>query len=105
MALQESFSLSGLWTLCWIDGAALREARSPDERRRKILDAFSGQASGPRPPSEVGTFFPVFDAAETSDSIDSAMRELQDHYPGIVGETWFVDHRERGIVSARGDRE
>ena len=102
VGILESFSLSGLWTLCWIDGALLREAPSSAERRRRILDAVLSTASASQSPCEPGAFFPVFGASDASDSIDAIMRELQDHYPKLIGGTWFVDDRERGIVSAKG---
>ena len=100
VGILESFSRSGLWTLCWIDGTLLRETQISAERRRGILDAVLSTASASQSPCEPGTFFPVFGARDASDSIDAIMRELQDHYPKLIGGTWFVDDRERGIVSA-----
>ena len=102
VGILESFSLSGLWTLCWIDGTLLREAQSSAERRRGILDAVWSTASASQSPCEPRTFFPVFTARDASDSIGATMRELQDHYPKLVGGTWFVDDREREIVYANG---
>ena len=102
VGILESFSLSGLWTLCWIDGTLLREAQSSAERRRGILDAVLSTASASQSPCEPGTFFPVFGAVDASDSIDATMRELQEHYPKLIGGTWFIDDRDRGLVSAKG---
>jgi len=102
VGILESFSLSGLWTLCRFDGIVLRKALSSAERRRVILAAVSSTASSARSSREPETFFPVFGASDASDCIGATMRELQDHYPKLVGGTWFVDDRERGIVSAKG---
>ena len=102
VGILESFSLSGLCTLCWIDGTPLREARSSAERRRGILDVVSSTAAASQSPCEPGTFFPVFGARDASDSIDAMMRELQNHYPKLISGTWFVDDWERGVVSATG---
>ncbi len=102
VAILESFSLSGLWTLCWIDVTLMQHASSPAERRRRILDAVLITASASQSPCEPGTFFPVFGANDASDSIGATMRELQDHYPKLIGGTWLVDDRERGLVSAKG---
>ena len=102
VGILESFSLSGLWTLCWIDGTLLREAPSSAERRRRILDAVLSTAAASQSPCEPGTFFPVFGASDGSDSIDATMRELQEHYPKLIGGTWFIDDRDRGLVSAKG---
>ncbi len=102
VSILESFSLSGLWTLCWIDGTLLQQAPSPSERRLRILDAVLNTVAASQSPCELGAFFPVFGASDASDSIGATMRELQHHYPKLIGGAWFVDDRERGLVSAKG---
>lgn len=99
VGIRESFSLSGIWTLCWMDGTRLREARSSAERRCKILDLFLSKASSSKSSTGSKMFFPVF-AAEASASIEATMRQLQNDYPQLIGGTWFIDDRERGIVPA-----
>jgi len=98
----ESFSLSGLWTLCWIDRTLLREAPSSAECRRRSLDAVFSTAAASQSPCEPRTFFPVFGASDASDSSDATMRGLQEHYPKLIGGTWFIDDRDRGLASAKG---
>ena len=102
VSIRESFSRSGLWTLCWIDGTLLSTAHSATGRRRTILDSLLGTASASRPSSATETFFPVFAAADAVESIKATMSELEDRYPQMIGGTWFLDDRERGIVPARG---
>ena len=101
VGIRESFSLSGLWTLCRIDGTLLGTAHTATERRRTILDSLLGTTSASQSSSATETFFPVFAAADAVESIKVTMRELQDRYPQIIGGTWFVDDRERGIVCAQ----
>ena len=101
VGIRESFSLSGLWTLCRIDGTLLGTAHTATERRRTILDSLLGTTSASQSSSATETFFPVFAAADAVESIKVTMRELQDRYPQIIGGTWFVDDRERGIVRAQ----
>jgi hypothetical protein len=101
VGVRESFSLSGLWTLCRIDGTLLGTAHTATERRRTILDSLLGTTSASQSSSATETFFPVFAAADAVESIKVTMRELQDRYPQIIGGTWFVDDRERGIVCAQ----
>jgi hypothetical protein len=103
VGVRESFSLSGLWSLCWIDGTLLRESKSPEERRRRILDALVRDAAA-EAASQPGAFFPVFEATEPLDLVDENLRQLRDRYPHLVGGRWFVDDRERGIVGPRGGR-
>ena len=102
VGIRESFSLSGLWTLCWIDGTLLRTAHSATERRRTILDSFLGPASAPRSSSATEMFFPVFAAADAVESIKTTMSELAVRYPQLIGGTWFLSDLERGIVPAQG---
>ena len=101
VGIRESFSLSGLWALCWIDGTLLSTAHSATQRRRTILDSLLGTASASQSSIATETFFPVFAAADAVESIKATMREIKDRYPQIVGGTWFVDDRERGIVPAQ----
>ena len=102
VGIRESFSRSGLWTLCWIDGTLLSTAHSATERRRTILDSLLGTASASRSSSATETFFPVFAAVDAVESIKTTMSELAARYPQMIGGTWFVDDRVRGIVPAQG---
>ena len=101
--IRESFSRSGMWTLCWINHALLSTALSATERRRITLDSLLAVASASRgrSSSAAKTFFPVFAAADADDAIKASMSELQDRHPQTIGETWFLDDGERGIVPAR----
>ncbi len=101
VGIRESFSLSGLWTLCWFDGTRVRSAHSAAERRRTILDSLFGTPSASQSSSATETFFPVFAAADAVESIKATIREIHDRYPQIIGGTWFVDDREHGIVPAQ----
>ena len=101
VGIRESFSLSGLWTLCWIDGTLLRTAHSATDRRRTILDSLVGTPSASRALGATESFFPVLAAVDTVESIKATMSELEDRYPQMVGGTWFVDDRVRGIVPAQ----
>lgn len=80
----------------------LSTAHSATERRRIILDSLLGTPSASRPSSATETFFPVFAAADAVESIKETMSELENRYPQMIGGTWFLDDRERGIVPARG---
>ena len=102
VGIRESFSRSGLWTLCWIDGTLLSTVHSATERRRTILDSLSGTSSASPSSSATETFFPVFAAADAAESIKATMSELEDRYPQMIGGTWFLDDRKRGIVPAQG---
>ena len=102
VGIRESFSRSGLWTLCRIDGTLLGTAHTATERRRTILDSLLGTASASWPSSAAETFFPIFAADDAVESIRATMSELEDRYPQMIGGTWFLDDRERGIVPARG---
>jgi len=96
--IRESLSLSGLWTLCWIDGKPLREAYEAKARRRMILDLVCGVGRLPMHSCESEVFFPVFAAGETLDAVHDALHEIRRHHPGILGGVWFIDNRAKGIV-------
>jgi hypothetical protein len=41
LKIRQSFSLFGVWTICWVNGALGHDARNPAEQRRDII--VSGQ--------------------------------------------------------------
>ena len=45
VGIRESFSLSGIWTLCWIDGLPMREARSRAWMFWRVMSEGSSPAS------------------------------------------------------------
>ena len=59
LGIRESFSISGIWTLCWIDGTLFRSAQGSAERRNAVLRTLVDTA---RASSQNGAFFPVFGA-------------------------------------------
>lgn len=99
--IRESFSLSGLWSLCWMDGPCLREAQSARQRRNRILDALVKDAA-----MEPGAFLPIFDATETSDAVEAMLKELRAQHPELISATWFIGDRDRGrgLIGSRGSR-
>lgn len=105
IGIRESFSLSGIWTLCWIDGTPLRRARTPAERRRKIIEVLLSKTSNSEPSFRPRSFLPVFHATDGSDVIKATIRDLQDLYPQLIGDTWYVDDRKHGIRRAQGGGE
>ena len=101
LGIRESFSISGIWTLCWIDGTLFRSAQGSAERRNAVLGTLVDTA---RASSQNGAFFPVFGAGDPVEHAEATMSELEDRYPNLIGATWFVDERERGIVPAEQAR-
>jgi hypothetical protein len=100
IGISESVSLSSAWALCWMDGSLLREAQSARERRIRIIGTLVKDATA-APGREPPTFFPVFDARETSAAIGPALRELWERYPHLVSNTWFLHDRDTGLIGAR----
>lgn len=101
LGVRWSCTLSGLWSLCWLDGTLLRDTMSATEHRRRILDALRSPAFASRFSRRPGKFFPVLGATEAGDSFDATVRQLQSDYPQLIDGTWFVDDPERGIVPPR----
>ncbi|USY19852.1 hypothetical protein NE857_32275 [Nocardiopsis exhalans] len=91
--IERSFSLAGIWTLCWMDGPALRETPDPFEWQNRILDSL---VAGPVPePGSPEVFVPVF--AE-GDAVETSMTALRARQPHLITEHWYVHDREHGIV-------
>jgi len=99
VGIRESISLSGLWSLSWIDGAFLKDAKTARERRNRILDGLvKDSATQPR------AFSPVFDATETSEGVEAMLQELRAKHPDLISTTWFIDEWEQGLMDPRDTR-
>lgn len=96
VGIQMSFSLAGIWTLCWMDGPLLREVQGAHEHRHRILDAFVAGRVPEKAPA--GAFIPVFDPADASGVIQERLSALRARHPRLVAEQWYVDDRDHGIA-------
>lgn len=100
VGIRASYSLSGVWTLCQMDGSLWRRATTSGARREAILRTLAQAVSTSSvAPAECGPFFPVFRADERTERVDAALRHLRARYPDLIGARWFFDDTERGIVA------
>ncbi|GAB3767835.1 hypothetical protein [Microlunatus parietis] len=96
VGIRMSFSLAGIWTLCWMDGPLLREAQDAHEYRHRILDGFVAGVVPETAPA--GAFVPVFDPADASGVVEARLSALRARHPRLVAEHWYVDDRDHGIA-------
>ena len=96
LKIRESFSLSGVWTICWVNGVLGHDAQSPAEQRRAIIDTIVSPYS-----RADCRFFPVFQQGESMEHIQNAMRELREQHSELIAATWFIDDSERGLIAAK----
>lgn len=105
LGIRETFSLAGVWALCWIDGPVLRAALSSAERRDTILRRLVDVPYTAGSLTDPGGFFPVFGADEPAALIEAILSDLRARYPHLVGERWFREDKARGIVPAESPIE
>mgnify|MGYP001445939229 CR=1 FL=1 len=96
--LRESVSVSGSWTLYWLDYVvrsdqvpAVAGCRDP---LRAIAEALSCCAVSPIR----GAFFPVFGTSSCAESRLDLLRQLQEDFPGLVDGRWFLDSKTEGLT-------
>ena len=99
MGIRESFSLSGIWTFCWVDGPLLRNAPNADLRREVIVRTLVETPSAMGSSTEPELVFPVFSAGEPALSVEAEVSALRARYPRFVGSRWYRDDRAGGIVA------
>jgi len=97
----ESLSLSGIWSLCWLDGALLSACQNAKERRFRVVDCLVRAASGDSSSSNLGVFLSVFDDAEDSESIAETLQELRARFEALISVNWFVDELATGLSGRR----
>lgn len=96
VGIRMSFSLAGIWTLCWMDGPVLREAKDAHGQRHRLVGALVAGAAPETAPE--GAFVAVFDAADAGGVVQARLSALRTRHPHLVAEHWYVDDREHGIV-------
>lgn len=97
VGIRESFSLSGIWAVCWVDGPLLRTARNSAARREALLRMLVDAPFPLGSSAESGVVFPVFGA--DVECVEAEVRALKARYPRLIGSRWYRDDRMRGIVS------
>jgi hypothetical protein len=96
LAIGETVSVSGRWTLCWIHGSPLNGPADPMQRVNVVLRELVGPHS-----ADERRFFPVFPKSDSSQDIDKAMSELQAQHPQLVAPSWLVDDLDAGLTTAK----
>jgi hypothetical protein len=95
--VRSSFSLSGIWTLCWIEAAISDNQIEPFSQREALIGIIANFFFNRRH-TRSETFIPVFDTADASSLIETTMNHLQARYGAFIGETWFVQNASRGTI-------
>ena len=95
---RESFSLSGLWSICWIDCELLSACETAKERRHRVVDTLVKAACVDSTRGNLGVFHPVFDGAQDSESTEDALTDLRARFLNLNAGTGFVDDATRGLI-------
>lgn len=100
--ISESFGLSGIWTLCWLN------IRQPGERfdrslqREALLLSLLGWPNQDVYETDIGQFFPVFDSKDQPDLIWSEVSHLRRRYPGRIIMPLVHDAQTARLYPAEG---
>lgn len=100
LGIWESFSLSGIWTFCRVDGPRLRSAPNAEARRQAILRMLVDTPSRLGSSAEPEAVFPVFGPDVPAESVATEVHALKARYPRLIGASWYRDDKMRGIVNA-----
>jgi hypothetical protein len=102
VVVRESLGLSGIWNLCCFDITILRHPVTPEQRRRRLLDALSREDEvAPRAAAAAARLarvrvFPVFAPTEVLDDVERSVDDLVARYPRLhVGPTAFLHDLDR----------
>lgn len=88
--LRQSFTMAGMWSLCWLDGAGLREGESRQARRLAVLAHLVERVTGVTLLREDGPFVPVFDESEPCGEL---LEVLRARHPRLVSSRYLrADH-------------
>jgi len=104
VGIRESFSLSGIWSMCWIDGTLWSTCDNAKERRGRIVDTLVRAACGEPTKGTLGPFLPVFDRTQDSEPIEATLTKLRARFSALIGETWLLDDPKAGLSGPRRTR-
>lgn len=90
IGIRESISLSGLWSLCWLDGPLFRQAGSASEQRKLILQALVNTSSAFGSSQQPVLFLPVFNKNESAEEIATEVRRLETTRPYVIAPVDYV---------------
>ena len=97
-SLRQSFSLSGIWTPCWIDISPSKSELGGKSPREALIGTLAKILSAHCSSTGPGLLFPVFGASDPTEGIETSIANLKARYPSIIGATWFVHDRNQGKV-------
>lgn len=103
----ETVSLSGLWTLAFLDGVGLSEEPCARARRVRVLETLVVPAHRASPSKLRGSFHTVFTVSEPEGAVGETLSDLRRRFTDLIGDQWFVDNPTRGLCGPllhRGER-
>ena len=98
ISLRQSFSLSGIWTLCWIDISPSESEHGGKSPREALIGTLATILSAHCSSTGTGSLFPVFGVSDPIESIETSIANPKARYPSIIGATWFIHDRNQGKV-------
>jgi hypothetical protein len=98
ISLRQSFSLSGIWTLCWIDISPSESEHGEKSPREALIGTLAKILSAHCSSTGTGPLFPVFGVSDPIESIETSIANLKTRYPSIIGAKWFIHDRSQGKV-------
>ena len=98
ISLRQSFSLSGIWTLCWIDISPSESEHGEKSPREALIGTLAKILSAHCSSTGTGPLFPVFGVSDPIESIETSIANLKARYPSIIGAKWFIHDRNQGKV-------
>jgi hypothetical protein len=96
--LDNSVSLSGIWTLCWIDLSTPESRLGGNSPREVLIGAVAEVFSERHSSTGAGLLLPVFGAGDPTEGIDASIADLKSRYPGLIGTAWFIHDRNQGKI-------
>jgi len=98
VSLRQSSSLSGIWTLCWIDISPPESEHGGKSPREALIGTLAKILSARCSSTGTGPLFPVFGVSDPIEGIETSIANLKARYPSIIGATWFIHDRNQGKV-------
>lgn len=96
--IKESFSLSGIWTLCCIDPVSFERINFSEIPRNVIIKALMKLNKKRAKVKDTGCYAPVFPLNTHINKVRSELKKLQSQYENMIESPVFYD-QNTGLIS------
>jgi hypothetical protein len=101
--VKESFSLSGIWTLCSIEPVSSQQFNFLEISRDVMIKTLINLSEGTNKAKDGGYYAPIFSFNDCKDNVQDELKALQSQHGNRIAPPVFYDQRA-GLISLQNSQ-